>query len=413
MPPSTRAQSKTVWRPQAQSSHELSTDMSAQSAPRDDEKRVVGDMTSDTKALERSQCILIAEIGPNPAPLIELVWALARQKNVYTDRVLVLYHNTPTFKSLQTELDYAWSWLTHDCPDLQLRQDMLIYRELSASESEMNTPVEHTRRWDCFHEALRAAEDLGAEVPMVCGLTSGRRRSSAAMSSVFFQMLARHHDVCFDVRVSRREVEGARAGFYFPEQSATLYECDFEARDVEIILDEIILPRFYNLLSPHERQSYPQALESTLRWASHPKESARLHLATSTFSLVSHQIKLPPAQVTYLALVALAEAETERGLPKQLTQLVKLCRDPTFAPKFGEVISAIYHEHQPRSPTHWIDYLCHTNTPHFPELIQHIRTTRSKLQNTLARAIKCREKLLVDDQGSVRLGGVLIGLSLH
>ena len=233
------------------------------------------------------------------------------------------------------------------------------------------------------------------------------------MSAVFFQMLARHHDACFDVRVSHREVEGAQAGFYFPEQRATLYECDFDAREVEIILDEIILPRFYNLLSPDERQSYPQALESTLRWASHPKESARLHLATSTFSLVSHQIKLPPAQVAYLALVALAETETEAGLPKQLTQLVNLCQEPAFAPKFREVISAIYHEHQPRSPTNWIEHLCHPNTPHYPELIQHIRTTRSKLQSTLAQTIKSREKLLVDDQSSVRLGGVLIGLSLH
>ena len=171
--------------------------------------------------------------------------------------------------------------------------------------------------------------------------------------------------------------------------------------------------QFYNLLSSEERQSYTHALQSTMSWASLPKRSAKLNLHTHIFSLVDHQIKLPPAQVVYLALVVLAENFTPKGLPKNLKKLVKLCQSQDFAPRFKSIINSVYHPEQSLESTSWMDYLSDPDSPELKTYNQAILTTRSKLSDKLNQTIKSREKLLVDDQGRVLLGGVLQGLSLQ
>ena len=356
---------------------------------------------------------MLGEIGPNPAALIELIWALARRRDLYARHVLVLHHQDAKSRSALHELRHVWSWLIQDCPDLQLNDDMLIYCPLSESIEDSTTEIEQARRWDYTLNAIERAKLIGPEVPFVYGLVGGRNRLSTAMSVVFFQMLARYHDLCFDVRVSHREVEGARARFYFPEQSVPLVGCDFYACDVEVILDELILPRFYNLLSSEERQSYTHALQGTMSWASLPKRSAKLNLHTCIFSLVDHQIKLTPAQAVYLALVVLAEEITPQGLPKDLKKLVKFCRGDDVAPKLTAIINGVYHSKQSLTCTSWMDYLSNPESSEVRGYHQAILTTRSKLSDKLNQTIKSREKLLVDDNGRVILGGILRGLSLQ
>jgi pimeloyl-ACP methyl ester carboxylesterase len=119
-------------------------------------------------------------------------------------------------------------------------------------------------RWANATAALRAA----GERPVVFALAGGRQRSSAALTTVMFQLLARPHDRLVDVRVGDRRVEGARAGFFFPEQARQLLQVggeSFLARDVPVHLVDLRVPRLRRLIAGSEMNTWTDALAAGQR----------------------------------------------------------------------------------------------------------------------------------------------------
>jgi len=390
-----------------------------------------------------SDCVLIAELGPNPAPLVEMIWALGRQQKTRVSAAYLLYHHSCPHEPVWDELCAALRCLEQDCPELKVeglrlltcpldleREEPveLMVAQLSA-ETELEEPEtryapspplnvthEDQQRWRFYLQAIAHAEGLGPDCALICGLVGGRRRASAAMSVVFFQLLARRFDRCYDVRVSHREVEGARARFYYPEQSFPLYEQPFEASEVEVHLDELLLPRFYALLSEEERQSYLHALRGTHRWAQLPERPPQLSLATRTLKLQQLEVSLPPAQAFYLALVALFAAfDRSPGLPKRFKHLFKRCQEPAAASQ----LKLIYHElysATKRGPSAWIEALAEGSYHEGLEssLTNSMRTERSRLTKQIDKHCAAREELLIDDHEAqvCRAAGLLRGLTI-
>ena len=118
----------------------------------------------------------------------------------------------------------------------------------------------------CFRETLwRTAQDAIASAgdrQVVFGLTEGSRRTTCALMTAFFQLLAREPDILVDVRVTDPRVDGD-VPFFFPEQKERELLHEFsviDARRVEVALVELDLPRLAGMLEGEALTSYDSAL---------------------------------------------------------------------------------------------------------------------------------------------------------
>lgn len=213
-------------------------------------------------------CIVFAALGPNPAPLTELLWALARQRGWFATEAFVvvdargdlflrreLLRKGGPFQELQQLLGPALLGGKEPRHRVAISDDGL---PLQNDDDEADALAYNAAVWQTAREALASAGDS----PVLFALAAGRRRTMTALVTTAFQMLARPQDECLDVRVSDRRAEGA-TGFYFPEQkqqSLSTPEGLFEANEVEVALVEVKLPRLRELIPEERLVSYGGAL---------------------------------------------------------------------------------------------------------------------------------------------------------
>lgn len=268
-----------------------------------------------SKAPSLRHAVLLTALGPNPAPLIEVVWGLASLRSLLvTDAVVALDHSGDRYlryellggESVLSELHAALGEASLDESRLRLRvaqrHDGTRLRD-DADEGDAQA----------YHEALfRAAREaiaIAGDKPVVFALAAGRRRTMTAALTSTFQLLSRRHDLCVDVRVSDRRVEGG-TGFYFPAQARQRVETDHgdvQASSVRVELVDVPLPRLRGLLAGNEPTSFADALAATqaaIDLAEPPTMCIDLHKGQLAVDGVHWPVKA--ARLVWMTTLALA-----------------------------------------------------------------------------------------------------------
>ncbi len=174
----------------------------------------------------------MGDLGPNPAPVVELAWALharwgwrARRLHLVADaRAKRWFHELDDGLG---QLERVVGW----------RPEVAVHDPPEVPEADPVASVAwHETRWACASEAIAAA----GEAPVVFGLFAGRVRAMTAGVALLYAMIARPGDRLVDVRVTDRRVEGA-TGFYFPEQPEPTWN-GVDPRGVDVVLAELAAP---------------------------------------------------------------------------------------------------------------------------------------------------------------------------
>ncbi len=204
---------------------------------------------------------VFAALGPNPAPLAELVWKLAQDGVVVRDAFVVVDARGAAY--LRSEFFDAGvldELRAHGC-------DLTVHVRLVEGPAGVVLDDDNLEHAELYNTAIwdgaRVALEHAGDGTVIFGLCAGRRRTMTAMSTMAFQLLARAQDRCLDVRVSDRRAEGG-SGFYFPTQRrqslASRQGEVFVARDVEVKLVDVKVPRLRDLLTNDALTSYASAL---------------------------------------------------------------------------------------------------------------------------------------------------------
>lgn len=219
-------------------------------------------------------CVVFAALGPNPAPLTELLWKLARDGRFSDFEIhLVVEANARPYLDGEVlaprqALDQLRKVLGQDI----LLHDPVVHEARDAASELLQDdadPEAMQRYEDMVWQGAREAIAAAGERPVVFGLVAGRRRTMTALQSGVFQLLARPQDLMFDVRVSDPRVEGG-TGFFFPEQPqghvrARRSDDWIEAQAVQVNLVALDLPRLRVLLGEDDLVSPACAKAATRR----------------------------------------------------------------------------------------------------------------------------------------------------
>ncbi len=222
----------------------------------------------------KRSCVVVTALGPNPAALIELVWALAEQQGITTDAAHVVAV-ARTVHYLNEELlapNGALDQLHAVRGAALLPAQRLVVHEAIAANGSLIEDDDTDLHAEIFSEAVwqaaRAAQKEAGDRPVIFALAGGRRRTATALVTTAFQLLARPQDRCIDVRVSHRAVEGG-SGFFFPDQPEQDFSDSkgnpFRASDVQVLIPEIPLPRLRALLGNVDFEHFSDALKASQR----------------------------------------------------------------------------------------------------------------------------------------------------
>lgn len=275
-----------------------------------------------------TDCVLVAELGGNPAALAQALWALPR------------HHGSRVRAAFVLTSSRGRAWLDREilAPGAALDQLRASLGELAppgervhvrvASSDDELSPADadawNQARWQHATAAIRAAGDD----PVVFALAGGRRRTSAALTTVMFQLLARQRDRLVDVRVGDRRVERASAGFYFPDQPRQALHVDGEsiaARSVSVQLVELRVPRLRRLLAGRSLATWSDALAVGQRVIEEvPAVELTVDLAAGSVVLNGVPIKFQEAELVWFVTLVRARTRAEED--------GWLCNDDTASP---------------------------------------------------------------------------------
>lgn len=215
--------------------------------------------------------VLFTTLGPNPAPLTELLWALARhQQQLVVEAHVVVAQRGALYleRELLTPggpLDQLVALLGEDLahgPRLHIHRARLHDGSpLVDDEDPAHADAYQATVWNAAVAARQAAGDR----PLVFALAAGRRRTMMALLTMAYQMLARPQDACLDIRVDDPRAEGG-SGFFFPDQTPPRIvgrRGEFDAREVEVRLVPVSLPRLGRLIGQGDLASAAKALAAT------------------------------------------------------------------------------------------------------------------------------------------------------
>jgi hypothetical protein len=261
-------------------------------------------------------CVLVGDLGANPAPLAACVWALFRQRDLRVREAHLLTYDRGEanldreFFAPGAALDQLHTRLG---PEVLPRTGIIVRRVPGPGGSFLNIERDpddgrawNQARWENARAALRAA----GEDPVVFALLGGRRRTMSAMGAVVFQFLARGRDLLVDVRVGDRRVEGSTK-FFFPEQDRQHFATSkgtVEVRRVQVYLAELAVPRLRRLVP-----SLPEAFHAAFGQASAAVAAAppelRLEVAKRRAFVDDVQVPLSDAEFAWYATLARARQE--------------------------------------------------------------------------------------------------------
>lgn len=313
-------------------------------------------------------CILVGELGPNPAPLAEAVWSLARHQGLCVRAAYLLTYSRGALYFAREFLDAgrALDQLHDALGDRVLpRAEVHVQRVLDPVGGFIDDDWEppHALAWNeaRWRNALAALRAAGSD-PVVFALLGGRRRSMSALDAVVFQMLAREHDRLVDVRVSDRRAEGG-VGFFFPEQRDPRVPVEggvLDARAVEVRLVDLAVPRLRRLLGERVPATYADAIARTGAAVDRTPPMLTVDLAARRVRVGDAAMPLTERQFAWYATLAWARRDgrgdgaiSSDDLEPELHRTVCRMRavDPDWLPSKGSLLKLA--RVGPVTPTPW------------------------------------------------------------
>jgi len=248
---------------------------------------------------------IAAELGPNPAPLVELVWALFKKRGLKTAKLHLLtnargvafshelYQGFGLFKAA-----YGWS------PDLS---DLNVVTGSDGRAIDQDMCPEETAAWmDARWDNYQRAFDAAGPEPVVFAIAANRARS--VLTTGMYTLLARPQDLCLEVRVDEPRVLGGKAGFYFPDQGGRCQDAHgfIDPSKVHVHLIEHTLPRLRPLLEPEQLGSYAAALQGA-QSAVERSRPVRISWCVSKREIRVNDLLVPltPSQAIWIAALCL------------------------------------------------------------------------------------------------------------
>lgn len=270
-----------------------------------------------------SPCVLVGDLGPNPAPLAEIVWALARHHDLRVRSAFLLTYERGAhylgreFLAPGGALDQLHAVLG---VDVLPREGIHLRRAVGAHGAVLDDDWEppHTLAWnEARWRTARAALDAAGDDPVAFALLGGRRRSMSALDAVVFQLLARPQDRLLDVRVSDARVEGG-SGFFFPEQRdprvRTRGGATVDARSVAVRLVDLPVPKLRRLLGERVPVTYADALARADTAVDRTPPMLSVDLAVRTLRVGEHSLALPARQFAWYATLASARCDGDGAI---------------------------------------------------------------------------------------------------
>ncbi|MBK6532939.1 MAG: hypothetical protein IPF99_26115 [Deltaproteobacteria bacterium] len=264
-------------------------------------------------------CVLVGDLGPNPAPLAEALWSLARHRGLRVRAAFLLtyargaHYLDREFLASGGALDQLHAVLGRD---VLPRDALSLHRVHADSGAAIDDDWEpaHTLAWNeaRWRTALAALSAAGDD-PVVFTLLGGRRRSMSALDAVTFQLLARPQDRLLDVRVSDPRVEGG-GGFFFPEQRDPMVRTRggdlVDARSVAVRLVDLPVPKLRRLLGERPPATYAEALARTGVAVERTPPMLTIDLTARSARVGEHPLPLTASQFSWYATLSNFRAAT-------------------------------------------------------------------------------------------------------
>ena len=267
------------------------------------------------------EAVIFAPLGPNPAPLTELVWALFRQRGLVVREAFVVVDSEARHffddevLAPGAALDELHAALGADV----LPRDAIRVREARAAGqllADDRDPADARVYAEVAWQAARDAVAAAGTRPLIFALVGGRRRTVTALTTVMAQLLARPADPCVDVRLGDERVAGG-TGFFFPEQAGQVVLTPrgaVRASEVEIVLVDVRIPRLRGLLTAADLASYEEALAAGQRAidAALPARLA-IDLVAGVAAIDGLPLGASEGELVWLATLATARLSGEDG----------------------------------------------------------------------------------------------------
>jgi CRISPR-associated protein (TIGR02584 family) len=217
--------------------------------------------------------VVFATLGANPAPLLQLVWALHRKWDWSARDVSVVVdaRGMPYLHAEALARGAAWDDLRAALGASCLERDRVrvvpVYGEDGELLPDDESPDDAARYSEAAWRGARRAIELAGDDPVVFALVAGHRRTQHVAATVLFQLLARPQDRLVDVRLSERWAY-APGAFYFPEQAsrgprlARSHAPNCDPADVDVHLVDVQAPRLRGLLRQRDLMTHASALRA-------------------------------------------------------------------------------------------------------------------------------------------------------
>lgn len=255
--------------------------------------------------------VIACELGPNCAPITELMWALHTQRGLHVAHLELLTNREG--ERFVHELHHAlgqWAQVMGPPPTLALGW---VVDAAGARVDDDVTPAQVQAWMQARWRTYRVAIERAGDGPVVFAIASNRPRT--VLTTAMFTLLARPQDLCVDVRVSEPRVEGGRAGFFFPDQRTPCADEQgpIDPLQVQVHVVDLQLPRLRPLLRPGDLSTYAAALAAT-QTRVHQAEQPVLAVRWATPPVVEINgapLPLSDAQALWISALALARSQGE------------------------------------------------------------------------------------------------------
>lgn len=262
------------------------------------------------------QVILFAPVDPRTDPLAQMIWALARERQMIVveahavaDRHGLNYLERE-FLAKGEVLDQMRARLGEEL----VSQDRFFVHRAELADKSLAFDEALPEHADAYHQTLwsaaRRAIERAGERRVVFGLLATRRRTMSAMQAAIYQMLARKKDLLLDVRLTDRRAE-LQGDFFFPEQPSKVgyQQMEIDPRTVGVVLVDMRLPRLGGALGREALQSYDSAIVASQR-AIDSLSPPRLHLDLVEGTAHADQLPLQLSSAELLWYAFLASGRT-------------------------------------------------------------------------------------------------------
>lgn len=260
--------------------------------------------------------LLFAPVDPRTDPLAQMIWALAREREmtVVEAHVVADRHGVNYLEREFLAPGEILDQLRAKLGDALLPPERFFVHRAELADKSLAFDEALPEHANAYHQTLwsaarRTIESAG-ERRVIFGLLATRRRTMSAMQAAIYQMLARKKDLLLDVRLTDRRAE-LQGDFFFPEQPSKVgyQQIEIDPKSVGVVLVDMRLPRLGGMLRHEALQTYDSAIVASQR-AIDALSPPRLEIDLAEGTASADQLALPLSNAELLWYAFLAAGRT-------------------------------------------------------------------------------------------------------